>query len=143
MWAALTLVVAIIALVAALVALRRVDVVAARAGRSSDGPLQRDVDSAPSGGTVLASSAAPESVGLSRLAVVRYDAFDDLGGQLSYSAALLDDAGKGIVITGIHGRSETRTYLKQVPTSGSGAVSKLSPEEQEAVRDAMRGSGHA
>ena len=43
------------------------------------------------------------------VAVVRFDAFPDMGGRLSFSAALLDDAGDGLVITSINGRSETRT----------------------------------
>ena len=46
---------------------------------------------------------------LSRVAVVRYDAFGDLAGALSFSAALLDDAGNGLVLSSINGRSETRT----------------------------------
>ena len=48
------------------------------------------------------------------MAVVRYDAFGDLAGALSFSAALLDDAGNGLVLSSINGRSETRTYAKGV-----------------------------
>src|SRR6187399_1065930 len=51
---------------------------------------------------------------LRHLAVVRYDAFDDMGGHLSWSVALLDDAGDGVVLTSIHGRSDARTYAKSV-----------------------------
>src|SRR5680860_903949 len=46
---------------------------------------------------------------LRHLAVVRYDAFGDMGGHLSWSLALLDDAGNGVILTSIHGRSEART----------------------------------
>src|SRR5688500_5375095 len=42
------------------------------------------------------------------VAIVRYDAFGDMGGKLSFSAALHDDNGDGRVITCIHGRRETR-----------------------------------
>ena len=52
---------------------------------------------------------------LRHLAVVRYDAFGDMGGRLSWSLALLDDGGNGVVLTSIHGRSEARTYAKNVP----------------------------
>ena len=58
---------------------------------------------------------------LRHVAVVRYDAFNDMGGHLSWSLALLDDVGDGLVLTSIHGRSDSRTYAKNVGgwTSGS------------------------
>ena len=49
---------------------------------------------------------------LQRFALVRYDAFEDMGGRLCFSAALLDDHGDGVVISSINGRTETRTYAK-------------------------------
>ena len=73
--------------------------------------------------------------GLSRVAVVRYDAFGDLAGALSFSAALLDDAGDGLVLSSINGRSETRTYAKGI--AGGSSEAPLSPEEQEAVEQAL------
>ncbi|HET6625366.1 MAG TPA: DUF4446 family protein [Nocardioidaceae bacterium] len=69
---------------------------------------------------------------LRHLAVVRYDAFGDMGGHLSWSMALLDDGGNGVVLTSIHGRSEARTYAKNV--SGWTCDQALSPEEEEAVK---------
>jgi hypothetical protein len=74
---------------------------------------------------------------LRHVAVVRYDAFGDMGGRLSFTAALLDDAGDGLLLTSIHGRSEARTYAKGV-VSGQSELS-LSPEEQQAIDLAMRG----
>ena len=68
---------------------------------------------------------------LRHLAVVRYDAFGDMGGHLSWSMALLDDAGDGVVVTSIHGRSDSRTYAKNI--SGWTANQQLSPEEEEAI----------
>ena len=68
---------------------------------------------------------------LRHVGVVRYDAFGDMGGRLSFSAALLDDAGDGVVLTSINGRSETRTYAKGV--SGGTSDQTLSPEETEAI----------
>ena len=68
---------------------------------------------------------------LRHLAVVRYDAFGDMGGHLSWSLALLDDAGHGVVLTSIHGRSEARTYAKSI--TGWTCEQQLSPEEQEAI----------
>ena len=74
---------------------------------------------------------------LRHVAVVRYDAFGDMGGRLSFTAALLDDAGDGLILTSIHGRNEARTYAKGV-TGGSSEMS-LSPEEQQAIDAALRG----
>jgi hypothetical protein len=76
---------------------------------------------------------------LRHVAVVRYDAFGDMGGRLSFTAALLDDAGDGLVLTSIHGRSEARTYAKGVKSGAS--EQSLSPEEQQAIDLAMRGPG--
>ncbi len=69
---------------------------------------------------------------LRHLAVVRYDAFGDMGGHLSWSLALLDDAGNGVVLTSIHGRSDARTYAKNV--SEWVCDQQLSPEEEEAIK---------
>jgi len=72
---------------------------------------------------------------LRHVAVVRYDAFNDMGGRMSFSAALLDDSGDGMVITSIHGRTESRTYLKSIlRTDGE----NLSPEEKDALAEAAR-----
>ena len=71
---------------------------------------------------------------LRHLAVVRYDAFGDVGGHLSWSVALLDDAGDGVVLTSIHGRSEARTYAKTI--AAWSCEQPLSPEEEEAVAHA-------
>ena len=74
---------------------------------------------------------------LRHLAVVRYDAFGDMGGHLSWSLALLDDEGDGVLVTAIHGRADARTYAKNVQNWTS--TQQLSPEESEAVTLARRG----
>lgn len=71
---------------------------------------------------------------LRHLAVVRYDAFGDMGGHLSWSVALLDDSGDGVVLTSIHGRSDSRTYAKSI--AGWTCEQQLSPEEDEAIAHA-------
>ncbi len=68
---------------------------------------------------------------LRHVAVVRYDAFTDTGGQLSWSLALLDDSGSGVVLTSIQGRNESRTYAKNVVAWSS--ESQISPEEEDAI----------
>lgn len=68
------------------------------------------------------------------LGIVRYDAFGDVGGRLSWSVALLDDSGGGVVMTAIHGRSEARSYAKSI--SDWTCEQPLSPEEEQAVSSA-------
>jgi hypothetical protein len=82
----------------------------------------------------VAALRAEAASALRHLAVVRYDAFNDMGGHLSWSLALLDDGGDGVVLTSIHGRSEARTYAKNL--SAWTSQQPLSPEEEEAVSHA-------
>jgi hypothetical protein len=86
----------------------------------------------------IALARADLSDALRHVAVVRYDAFGDQGGRLSFSAALLDDAGDGLVLTSINARTETRTYAKGV--KGGESDHELSPEEQQAIDYATRPS---
>lgn len=72
--------------------------------------------------------------------IVRYDAFGDMGGRMSFSVALLDDHGNGFVITTIHARSESRSYIKEL--RGGMAEVTLSPEEATAVGDAVADIPH-
>lgn len=72
---------------------------------------------------------------ISRVGLVRYDAFPDMGGMLSFSAALMDERGDGIVISAINGRQETRAYGK--PLVSGDSEQNLSDEEQAAVRAAL------
>src|SRR5207248_6821551 len=73
---------------------------------------------------------------VSRLAVVRYDAYENTGGHQSASVALLDASRSGVVLSAIQGRDYARIYVKELD-EGRAAIS-LSPEEQEAVERAMK-----
>jgi len=73
------------------------------------------------------------------LAIVRYDALQEMSGQLSFSLALLNALGDGVVLSSINGRTETRTYAKPV-VAGQGKP-ELSPEEAQAVQSARLGTG--
>jgi len=70
-----------------------------------------------------------------RVALLRFDAFEDVGGRLSFSCAMLDEQGTGVVITSINGRQETRVYAK--PVTARTSSYNLSAEEEEAIRQAM------
>ena len=74
--------------------------------------------------------------GLRRVALVRYDAFDDLAGRMSFSLALLDDHGNGVAISAINGRTDARVYARGI-VGAEGSGQELSPEEAQAVRAAM------
>src|SRR5213592_4502607 len=76
-----------------------------------------------------------------RVALLRYDAFEDVGGRLSFSCAMLDEHGTGVVITSINGRQETRVYAK--PVTARTSSYNLSAEEVEAIRQAMAESQQA
>jgi Protein of unknown function (DUF4446) len=72
---------------------------------------------------------------IQHVGVVRFDAFEDMGGRLSFSAAFLNPRGDGIVITSINGRQDTRCYAKEV--RGGSSVHNLSGEEEQAIREAL------
>ena len=73
------------------------------------------------------------------VAIVRYDALHEMSGQLSFSLALLNAVGDGVVLSSINGRAETRTYAKSVRACKG--VQELSPEEAQAVHSARLGTG--
>ena len=68
-------------------------------------------------------------------AVVRYDAYQDTGGQQSASFAFLDSTRTGTVVTAIQGRDYARIYVKDLDRGKASLA--LSPEEQQAVERAM------
>jgi len=73
---------------------------------------------------------------VSRVAVVRYDAYENTGGHQSASVALLDASATGVVLSAIQGRDNARIYVKEIEDGRSPVA--LSPEEQEAVDRAMK-----
>ncbi|WP_270888729.1 DUF4446 family protein [Pedococcus sp. 5OH_020] len=92
----------------------------------------------PVGAGDLAALREDVAQALRHVAVVRYDAFGDMGGRLSFSAALVDDRGDGLVLSAIHARGESRTYAKGVVRGRSDTT--LTPEEQQALAAARTGS---
>ncbi|MGC9973917.1 MAG: DUF4446 family protein [Gaiellaceae bacterium] len=72
---------------------------------------------------------------LSNVALIRYDAYGDRGGQQSATVAILDSGRSGIVLSAIQGRDYARIYVKELDR-GNCAIT-LSPEEEEAIRRAM------
>ncbi|HZK57736.1 MAG TPA: DUF4446 family protein, partial [Clostridia bacterium] len=71
---------------------------------------------------------------IQKIGIIRYNAFDDTGSDLSYSIALLDENNDGIIISGIYGRTETVSYAKPVKDGVSNY--SLSVEELQALERA-------
>jgi hypothetical protein len=69
--------------------------------------------------------------------LVRYDAYNEMSGHQSTSIALLDSRRSGVVLSSIHHREQARLYAKLIH-DGRGEL-ELSPEEAEAVRQALSG----
>ena len=121
----------VLAVAAAAMAVVPLREVLARRRRAAGSPLPTDVAGLRDEVERLRTD---EEAALRHLALVRYDAFGDMGGRLSWSLALADDRGDGIVLTSIAGRSDARTYAKNI--EGWASEQQLSPEEQEAVAEA-------
>ena len=70
------------------------------------------------------------------VSVMRFDPFQNAGGQQSFSTALLDEKGTGVVISGIHGRDNVRVYAKDV--SNFKSERELSDEERSAIEEVKK-----
>jgi hypothetical protein len=100
--------------------------------------VEADVDAQLSGGeSASRMSASPLPRGtaaISRIGLIRFDAFEDAGGAQSFALALVDDDGDGIVLTSLHSRPTTRVYVKAIRRGVADAP--LSTEEARALQDA-------
>lgn len=65
--------------------------------------------------------------------MIRFNAFDNIGSNLSFSAALLDNEVNGLVLTGIYSRDDSRLYAKAINNGASEQY--LTPEEQAAIEN--------
>ena len=72
---------------------------------------------------------------LNKTAIVKYDAFKDVGGKLSFALAMLDKENNGFVLNAIHSREGCYTYIKEIVKGESYIV--LGEEEKEALRQAV------
>ena len=72
---------------------------------------------------------------IQKVGIVRFNAFDNTGSDLSFAVAMMNAQNDGIVVSGIYGREDTRVYAK--PLIQSGSTYSLSNEEKQAVQAAM------
>ena len=70
-----------------------------------------------------------------KIGIVKYDAFPDVGGKLSFALAMLDESNSGFVLNAIHSREGCYTYVKEIVNGESYIV--LGQEEKDALRQAV------
>lgn len=78
------------------------------------------------------------NLSISQVGLVRFNPFHDTGSNQSFSVALLNSHGNGVILSSLHSRQETRIYSKSVV--GGESEFNLTQEEQEAIKQA-RGTG--
>ena len=91
--------------------------------------VARRQDEADSRSVVLETQAGRSVQGVG---FVRFNTFEDTGGNQSFALALLDPAGDGVVLNSLHARNQTRLYAKAVRAGAADGA--LSDEEAEAIR---------
>ena len=72
---------------------------------------------------------------LTRYGIVKYDAFDDVGGKLSFALAMLDRSNTGFILNAIHSRDNCFLYIKEIVKGESYIM--LSDEEIRALQQAV------
>lgn len=75
---------------------------------------------------------------LQHIGMVRFNPFEDTGSDQSFAIALLDEQRDGIVLSSLHGRTNTRIFAK--PVANGGSDHHLSDEEAQAIRVAVEGT---
>ena len=71
---------------------------------------------------------------LKSVGIVRFNAFEDVGGEQSFALAVLDEQRNGVIVSGLYGRQDSRLYVKEI-VSGKGER-PLSDEELNALQKA-------
>jgi hypothetical protein len=94
--------------------------------------VAREIDEV---GARTAALEAAQPRALQRVGLVRFNPFEDTGGNQSFALAILDEQGNGMVISSLHSRAGTRVYGKAI--AGGRAETALSDEEGEALRRAL------
>lgn len=74
---------------------------------------------------------------IQKVEILRFNPYDDTGGDQSFTVCLLNDEGSGVVITSLHARSGTRVFGKQI-TNCKSVKYQLSKEEETVIKKAMK-----
>lgn len=73
---------------------------------------------------------------IQKVGIVRFNPFNETGGNISFVVALLNGNNSGVVVTSLHSRSGTRVYAKQIVAGKSNL--ELSKDEQSAIENAKQ-----
>lgn len=73
---------------------------------------------------------------ISKVGLIRFNPYDDMGGDLCFALALLDDKNNGVVISTLHSREQSFTYSKEIKNLTS--QHQITKEEQEAINKALK-----
>ncbi len=73
---------------------------------------------------------------IQRVELLRFNPYDDTGGNISFTVCFLDNGGSGIVVTSLHARNGTRVFGKEI-VSGKSSKYELSKEEEAVIKKAM------
>lgn len=73
---------------------------------------------------------------IQKVGLIKFNPFSEVGGDHSFSVAVLDASDTGVVITSIHTRDRTRVYAKVI--KGGKSTAELSSEEKRALTEAQR-----
>ena len=76
-------------------------------------------------------------IAVQKVGIVKYDAFNEMGGKLSFALVMLDKNNTGYVINAMHSREGCYTYIKEI-IKGESYI-PLGNEEKEALEMAMEG----
>ncbi|WP_067622161.1 DUF4446 family protein [Alicyclobacillus acidiphilus] len=94
--------------------------------------LERELDEARAQMSIMEETLRKK---VSTPAIQRYNAFSEVGSDLSFSVALVDGEGDGVVLTSIYGREDSVTYGKPVTAGDSSYL--LTEEEQSVIAESM------
>ena len=72
-----------------------------------------------------------------KIGLVKYDAFNEMGGKLSFSLCLLNEKNTGFIINAMHSREGCYTYVKEIIDGNS--IIQLAEEEEQALEQALGG----
>lgn len=109
-----------------------------KSGKSLEDTLVRRLDQVDN--LIAANAANEENIkrlfgkmkfAFQKVGLVKYDAFNEMGGKLSFSLALLNETDDGFVLNAVHSREGCYTYIKEIV--GGNSIIVLSDEEQEAL----------
>lgn len=77
---------------------------------------------------------------IQKMGMVKYDAYNEMGGKLSFSLALLDEKNDGIVLNSVHSSEGFYSYIKKI--EGGNSKIELSKEEKQALSKALNGDNN-